>query len=539
MTGMEDNGADRFDELLDAVLDGAADEAQAAAFNLLLERDPERREAYLRQVRMHVLLGACPALRENGGRKTGDGRRRLSVGWRVAAAAAAFLAGLAVWRMSRPASPVSEAALVQKVLSPVMTVRASRHGQWADGREVTAGTVLPAGVWEWQSGLVELVTCDGTVLLVEAPAALEMVNPLYARLISGNVVVRMPKGRSGFVVETREMKVFDLGTEFGVSALSGGESQVQVFDGKVRAETADNAVRRELRAGDTAKATVRGGLVAEAYDEKRFIRRFPPDTNLARACGVLYSRSVLEAVRVAYAKHPITVDGELSEWDRQVAFKSACAAPYAETYWLEGLMMYDATNLYLAAHVGDPDPMCNVAPAGFEFAGGSVIVRVSADKKQGWPLKGTMFVNGAFDQSRSRIGPEARSGRISNMVMWYDAQARRARMRLNCGLDEHLKQIDPAGYEGVFKKDIDGRGYTLEYAVPWRLLNCADDPPCGGDELAALWMVHWSDNDGRIARGQLVEVTNRRPHPQDKIPPYLFFQNGPSWGKAVYLRENE
>ncbi len=534
MTGMEDNGADRFDELLDAVLDGAADEAQAAAFNLLLERDPERREAYLRQVRMHVLLGACPALRENGGRKTGDGRRRLSVGWRVAAAAAAFLAGLAVWRMSRPASPVSEAALVQKVLSPVMTVRASRHGQWADGREVTAGTVLPAGVWEWQSGLVELVTCDGTVLLVEAPAALEMVNPLYARLISGNVVVRMPKGRSGFVVETREMKVFDLGTEFGVSALSGGESQVQVFDGKVRAETADCAMRWELRAGDTAKATTGGGLISETYDEKRFIRRFPPVVNPERPSGVLYSRSRVETVRVARAAHPIAVDGDLAEWNRQTAFKSTCDAPYAETYWLEGMMMYDAANLYLAAHVGDPDPMRNTAPEGFEFAGGSVIVRVSTDKTQGWPLKGSLFDGGVYDFGRSRVSKEARSERITSVVLWYDAQAGCARLKLERGIDLHDQRIDPPGWRGVFRKDADGCGYTLEYAIPWRLFNCADDPPRSGDALAVLWMSHWSDADGRIARGQLVEVTNRHVRRQEGIAPYNFFQNGPNWGRAEY-----
>jgi hypothetical protein len=57
--------------------------------------------------------------------------------------------------------------------------------------------------------------------------------------------------------------------------------------------------------------------------------------------------------------------------------------------------------------------------------------------------------------------------------------------------------------------------------------------------LAALWMVHWSDVEGRIARGQLVEVTNHQPHKGQDLPPYIYFQNGPSWGKAIYLPKGE
>ena len=51
-------------------------------------------------------------------------------------------------------------------------------------------------------------------------------------------------------------------------------------------------------------------------------------------------------------------------------------------------MMYDATHLYVAAHVGDPEPMRNASREGFQFAGGSVIVRLSTDRQLGWPLKG-------------------------------------------------------------------------------------------------------------------------------------------------------
>lgn len=541
MNNMGDEATARFEELLSAVLEGAATEAQRAEFGRLLDGHPELVTRYMRQAQMQVLLEACAGLRmnEGGGQRTEAGSWRASVlasrWWKVAAAAAVLLAGVAVWRLALPAAPVAGG----RSLAPVATIRTSRHGQWADGLEVRPGSVLYEGLWRWQSGLVELVTTSGTVLLIEAPASLEIVDALHARLLAGKLVVRMPKGCSGFVVETPEMRVLDLGTEFGVSVSPAGESQVQVFDGKVRAEMAGSAIRKELRAGETVRATPDGALVAADYEEERFIRRFPPVRTDEIPSGVLYSQSGVETVRVAYAAKAVKADGVLTEWDPRIAFRGACQPPYAETYYLEGMMMYDAENLYLAAHVGDPDPLCNVAPEGFEFAGGSVIVRVSADLDQGWPLKGTLFVDGAYDYSRKRFGPEAQSERITSIIMWHDARTGRARIKLLHGIDSHGEQIDPPGWQGLFRKDPDGNGYTLEYVIPWRLLGCSDRPPKAGDTLAALWMAHWSDTEGRIARGQLVEVTNHQPHKGQGILPYVFFQNGPSWGKAVYLPQGE
>ncbi|MDX9869073.1 MAG: hypothetical protein RBT78_14250, partial [Kiritimatiellia bacterium] len=133
---MDEPRIEPFGELLDAVWDGTADETQTAALNRLLEQHPEYRKVYLRQARMHVLLGACAGVREAaGGERTAadGGGRRLSGLWWAAAATAmllAGLAGLAVWRIPRTSSPGTD---VRADFSPVMTVRASLHGQWADG----------------------------------------------------------------------------------------------------------------------------------------------------------------------------------------------------------------------------------------------------------------------------------------------------------------------------------------------------------------------------------------------------------------------
>ena len=289
---------------------------------------------------------------------------RRMVRWLIPVALAAGLLifpGLASWLFS-PRSPEPSTVIA--------TIKSTRMGLWMDAKPVEPGTSLGTGVWEWQSGLVELETQDHTTLTVEAPARLEIKSPLLARLLTGRMVVRMEKGKSGFVVEMPRLRVTDLGTEFGVGVTPGGESLLQVFEGKVRAETAGQTTAKEIEAGESVTANAQGNLAPAGFKEDRFIRRFPArGSSPAGEGGILYSKSTLDAVRVAPVRSPVTVDGDLAEWNRAGRFRAACLPPFADTYFLEGAMMYDRESLYLAAHVGDPLPMRNTSRDGMEFGG--------------------------------------------------------------------------------------------------------------------------------------------------------------------------
>ena len=140
--------------------------------------------------------------------------------------------------------------------------------------------------------------------------------------------------------------------------------------------------------------------------------------------------------------------------------------------------MYDAAHLYVAAHVGDPEPMRNASRDGFQFAGGSVIVRLSTDRRLGWPLKG---INRQFQpQKPSReLLADSTNERVTSLILWYDAKSGRASLDLQHSFDFQPPAAAPAGWQGAFQKDADGLGYTLEYAIPWRLLHCESDPPRG------------------------------------------------------------
>lgn len=569
---MKNGATDELKDLVNGYVTGALESQQIEALETYLLAGEDARLFFLASLSVHAGLAwefrgadlAMPELSFSDESSESDEASvirpvwRSSVAWHWALPFAAMMIFLFViaglWNPKH---------LAGEAMPVFVSVKASLHGQWADGREVVVGAALPSGILELQSGLVELETVSGTTLLLEAPVRLKLRDALHGTLLSGNLVVRMTKGRSGFVVEMPQMRVTDLGTEFGVSVASSGESSVQVFDGEVKAEALGVKDHRNLLAGETLRCTTTGSLASEEFSPSRFIRRFPPPKPDEMAGGPLFSHSNLSSVRIAVPNKPVIIDGDLSEWNRTGTFRSSCLPPYENTYYVEGTMMYDAKNLYISAHVGDPEPMRNAASDERKFAGGSVIVRVSTDRKLGWPLKGTAW-RAYTSHSRAPSLPfmlsdnvarsdeelnvladsmplaDSISDRIANIILSYDAQTKQPRLRLQYGFDSHGNVVDPSGdWQGAFRKDADGRGYTLEYAIPWYLLNCGEDPPQAGDEMAALWTVHWSDAAGRLCRGQLVDVTNHQPHALSKVPPYSFFLNGPCWGRAIYLPQEK
>jgi hypothetical protein len=178
--------------------------------------------------------------------------------------------------------------------------------------------------------------------------------------------------------------------------------------------------------------------------------------------------------------------------------------------------------------------MRNASRDGFQFAGGSVIVRLSTDRHLGWPLKGKHRQFWPANPSRELLA-DSTSERVTSLILWHDAKSGQASLGLQHSFELESPAAVPAGWKGTFQKDADGLGYTLEYAIPWRLLHCESDPPRAGDVMGALWTVHWSDADGRICFGQLVDVTNQNPPASPTASPAAYFLMGPHWGRAVFL----
>jgi hypothetical protein len=113
--------------------------------------------------------------------------------------------------------------------------------------------------------------------------------------------------------------------------------------------------------------------------------------------------------------------------------------------------------------------------------------------------------------------------------MWHHAPTGRACLSIAHGMTYEQHAGNPSGYRGAFAPFADGTGYTLEYAIPWALLEAADDPPRAGDVLAAAWQAHFADASGRVWRRQIFEVRNLE-------EPYRIgvWQRAATWGRAVF-----
>lgn len=408
--------------------------------------------------------------------------------------------------------------------------------QTADSRGAfQTGQRLGPGRLSLEAGTVEVTIRNGARILLEGPATLELLTPLRAYLQAGRAVVHVPKAASGFVLETRDASVLDVGTEFGVKVGPDRGTEVQVYQGSVfttpkllgghtntpQRMLAGSAARLDPEATDTFQNL--------PFAPDRFVRQLPEASSSNKGLPPLSNQPRRDRIEIMPANPPVVVDGNLSEWDRQTMFRSQCDG--TKDYGVGGAMMYDADYLYVGAHVADPAPMRNVIDPATDgdagWKGGGLQVRLSTDRTLGWPVDANADIYYQGQPMKQR--PQDVNEKIVHLTLWHHAPSQTDCLRLSYGMDFHGAQTNPNGYRAAFRKDANGRGYTLEYAIPWALLRAQTDPPRPGDILAATWTVHWSDDSGRRWRGQLVEIRNlsepARPNHWDRAA---------SWGKAIY-----
>ena len=461
--------------------------------------------------------------------------------WWIAAAAGSAAAVLAmvlvVWAVRPPVDRPLATITGTQFLLPAEPAAALAAGQSLD-----AGRVAILG------GVVQLKLRNGVRIVMQGPSEIDLIDEMNAFLHMGNAVVRVPKGMSGFRLDTAATDVLDLGTEFAVKAESGFVTEVQVYDGAVIATGRDSRsggrFPKRLEAGQAARFSPQSLVGSEPipYSESRFIRSLPAEPGIEHlwwrerdAELRQFGRPQRDAITVARAAGAVVVDAKLGEWSHAGGFTGSLDGDPADEEWVDGRMMYDDECLYIAAHVGDPAPMRNTFDPSLDpmmaWQGGGLQVRISTDRAMGWPAD----ANGIPYYRVRRLEPsdgekaKAANRRLSHLTMWYHAPSGKVAITINHGMSFDSWLVNPEGVRGAFARDPDGRGYVLEYAIPWRLLNAAEDPPRSGDVLAAIWQVHWSDAAGQVWRDQMVEIRN--PHELRRILP---FERAATWGRAEF-----
>ncbi|MDP3073914.1 MAG: FecR domain-containing protein [Opitutaceae bacterium] len=221
-------------------IEGLLSPEELAAFHADVARDPVLRAAYVDRAWLHGALRAerecLPELLRAEARAASVVRWPWIAGFGLAAAAAVAMAFVGGRRVA-PARPV--ATLVQ-----------ADNTKWGGSTLPTLGqSRLGRGLLSLAEGIATVRFESGAVITLEAPTKLEILSAMRCRLIEGSLTADVPPSAHGFAVETPDFQVVDLGTRFGVTASSTGNSHVFVFDGTVEVADPRRAGVQQLTAG--------------------------------------------------------------------------------------------------------------------------------------------------------------------------------------------------------------------------------------------------------------------------------------------------
>jgi hypothetical protein len=231
------------------------------------------------------------------------------------------------------------------------------------------------------------------------------------------------------------------------------------------------------------------------------------------ADSVSFSRDKLSPVMAPPAEN-IKIDGDLSEWsftNSQVIF---VAEEFFANERAEFAFSYDQDALYLAAKVHDTSPMKNVHHMSGRFwEGDSIQLRLYSK------------LNARHVPARQR-DVVSQDKQLVHANLYYQHPAGKTWIRLDYSINFIESKIDPPGAEGAYKLFPNGNGYTVEFKLPWSLLNMETGPK-PGDDIRALVEVNFSDYLGQ-------KRVRRTSGAYNENPGDFGFLGGNKWGQVKF-----
>ncbi len=133
------------------------------------------------------------------------------------------------------------------------------------------------------AGLVKFEFVDGAVIILRAPAELQLLTSRSARLFAGSLTGRSEAGQ--FTLQTPKAEVIDVGTEFGVSVDRLSDTNVAVFDGEVHVKSSSGERARlslvRLTTGMSMRIDHQGMMESGPGVEQLDFQRVLPAENLS------------------------------------------------------------------------------------------------------------------------------------------------------------------------------------------------------------------------------------------------------------------
>ncbi|WP_414663663.1 FecR domain-containing protein [Horticoccus sp. 23ND18S-11] len=251
------------EDRVERALDDRLSPAEREALQRDVIADPHLRAAYVERAWLHAALRAdtdtlrtlASAADDRAPERT---RWPVFAGFTVLAAAAAVAIGFNVTLTRTEARNLPVATLVQ-----------AQNAKWSGSTLPTLEqSQLGRGMLALAEGIVTLRFNSGAIVVLEAPSKLEIVSAMNCRLLEGSLTAEVPPAAHGFSVDTADLKVVDIGTRFGVTAGSAGNSHVFVFEGEVILNQPDGTEVRRLTEGKSYH--VASGATAPIVEPARF-----------------------------------------------------------------------------------------------------------------------------------------------------------------------------------------------------------------------------------------------------------------------------
>lgn len=253
------------------LLDGQLSSEEINELEKALRNNEEALETYIQLVDLHNALetrvGMTTPKRIQMNRSVGRQMRGIAKKSLLVAAAALVVLAATLAIILAPPTPM-EVATIKVTPGSQYRLLYEGEGKPPEDESLVVGSRLILN-----RGAFEGVFSSGVRLVAESPCDLRIVAKDKVAIQQGHVWFRVPAKARGFTAETPELRVVDLGTEFGVVSLPNDRDEVHVLEGSVEVSPLrENRQIEILQAGMARSLAPQGGLEEVKVNASHFRR---------------------------------------------------------------------------------------------------------------------------------------------------------------------------------------------------------------------------------------------------------------------------
>lgn len=253
-----------------ALLDGDLSHEEATNLDAELCQSETGRMLFQKIATLHSALEeqavSSPGLAKNNIIPTDrylSGQRRKMLMISVRAAAVLLVSAIVLWLKS--AQALEPLASFRLGPGSHHTLSHTGEGKTAEGKVLAHGSRL-----QLTRGTLEAEFDSGGRFIIEAPGDITVLADGEIMLRKGIAWFEIPSEAVGFTVHTPQLRIVDLGTEFGVTANTSIGEEVHVFKGSVEASLIGETEPMTLKAGEAARIDAGGKLRANRAEKRHF-----------------------------------------------------------------------------------------------------------------------------------------------------------------------------------------------------------------------------------------------------------------------------